>query len=190
MSSPPQQLEFAEKLPDRTVIRLRSVRPDDAPLLQDFAAHMSPADMRLRFFAAMRGLSHQLAARLSHIDADREMALLAFAEHAQEVIGVARFSADPDNRAAEFAVAVRSDWKGHGLGHLLMERLIELARQRGIDELVGQVLPENAVMLRLCREFGFTVATDPSDPKLRRVSKRLQQAAEKVALGPNSSSRP
>jgi acetyltransferase len=174
MSSQAKQLEPAEKLPDGTVIRLRPVRPGDEPLLQGFAAHMSPEDMRLRFLAAIRGMSHELAARLSHIDDDRGAALLAIAEGAEEVLGVARFSADPDNRAAEFAIAVRSDWKGHGLGHLLMARLTQLARQRGIDELVGEVLPENAAMLQLCREFGFTIGVSPSDPKLRRVNKALE----------------
>jgi acetyltransferase len=173
MSSEPEPLESAEKLPDGTVIGLRSVCSEDERLLQDFAAHMTPEDMRLRFLAPMRGLSKKLAARLSHIDHERDGALLAFAEGAEEVLGVARFSADSDSRAAEFAIAVRSDWKGHGLGHLLMARLVQLARQRGIDELVGQVLPENRAILQLCREFGFTVAIDPADPKLLRVSKTL-----------------
>ena len=168
--------EPAEKLPDGTVIRLRSVRPEDERLLQDLAAHMSPEDMRFRFLAAMRGLSHELAARLSHIDHDRDVVLLAFAEGDEEVLGVARFSADPDKRAAEFAIAVRTDWKGHGLGHLLMVRIIQQARLHGIDELVGEVLPENAAMLQLCREFGFTVGIDPDFAKLRRVSKALQNS--------------
>jgi acetyltransferase len=153
----------------------------------DLAAHMSPEDMRLRFLAAMRGLSHELAARLSHIDPDRDVALLAYAEGAEEVLGVARFSADPDNRAAEFAIAVRTDWKGHGLGHLLTARLTQLARQRGIDELVGEVLPENAAMLQLCREFGFTIGIGPGDPKLRRSSKALQNPdalCDSSAAGP------
>lgn len=109
MPSHATQLESAEKPPDGTVIRLRLIRPEDEKLLLDFAGHMSPEDMRLRLLAAMRGLSHELAARLSHIDRDRDMALLAFAEGAEEVLGVARFSADPDKRAAEFAIAVRSD---------------------------------------------------------------------------------
>ncbi len=177
MPSQPKPLESAEKLPDGTVIRLRLIRPADEPLLQAFAAHMSTEDLRLRFFVAMRGLSHELAARLSHIDDDREVALLAFAEGAEEVLGVARYSADPDNRTAEFAIAVRTDWKRHGLGHLLMARLIQRARQRGIDKLVGEVLPENAAMLRLCREFGFTIAFNPHSPKLLRVGKTLSGGA-------------
>jgi len=169
MSSQATQLESAEKLPDGTVIRLRSVRPEDERLLHDLAAHMSPEDMRLRFLAAMRGLSHELAARLSDIDHDRDVALLAFAAGAEEVLCVARFSADPDNRAAEFAIAVRTDWKGYGLGHLLMARL---ARQRGIDELVGEVLPQ-----RCCSCAGNSALPSgsvPGDPKLWLVSKALQ----------------
>jgi acetyltransferase len=135
MVTPPQpeQLESREKLPDGTEIRLRSIRPEDERLLPDFAARMSPEDMRLRFLTAMRGLSHELAARLSHLDHDRDLSLLAFAEGAEELLGVARFSADPDNGAAEFAIAVRTDWKGHGIGHLLMVRIIQQARQRCIN---------------------------------------------------------
>jgi acetyltransferase len=176
MVTPPQQeqLESREKLPDGTVIRLRSIRPEDERLLQDLAARMSPEDMRLRFLAAVQGLSHELAARLSHLDRDRDLALLAFAEGAEELLGVARFSAVPDNGAAEFAIAVRTDWKGHGLGHLLMVRIIKQARQRCINELVGEVLPENAAMLQLCREFGFAIGIGPGDPRLRWVSKALQ----------------
>jgi acetyltransferase len=169
----PEQLQSAAELPDGTIIRLRSVRPEDASLLQDFAAHMSPEDMRRRFFAAMRGLSHKLAARLSRIDHDHEAAVLALAASGEEVLGVARFSADPDKRAAEFAIAVRTDWKEHGLGHLLMTRLIQLAQQRGIEELVGNVLPINAAMLRLCREFRFSIAIDPADPTLLQVRKTV-----------------
>jgi acetyltransferase len=131
---------------------------------------MSAKDMRLRFFAA----SHELAARLSHIDYEREMALLAFADGAEELLGVARYSADRDNGVAEFAIAVRSDWRGHGLGHLLMTRFAEVARQRGVAELIGEVLPENTGMMRLCRRFGFAIAIDPGDPKLLRVSKTLR----------------
>jgi acetyltransferase len=169
-----KELESAERLPDGTVVRLRPIHPEDELLLQDFAAHMSAKDMRLRFLTAMRGLSHELAARLSHIDYEREMALLAFAEGVEELLGVARYSADRDNGAAEFAITVRSDWKGHGLGHLLMTRLTQAARQRGIAELIGEVLPENTAMLRLCRRCGFAIATDPGDPKLLRVSKTLR----------------
>jgi acetyltransferase len=182
MAPYPEELETSVMLQGGAVVRLRSVRPEDEPLLQNFAAHMDPEDLRLRFLAPMRGLSHQLAARLSHIDYEREMALIALADGAEEMLGVTRFSADPDKRVAEFAIAVRSDWKGQGLGHLLMTRIIEAARQRGIDELVGEMLPENTAMRKLSREFGFSIGIDPNDSKLLRVSKNLQDAGALTAV--------
>jgi acetyltransferase len=171
----PKELEATASLRDGAVVRLRPIRPEDEPLLQDLADHMSPEDLRLRFFTSMKGLSHQLAARLTQIDYDREMALIALAADADTALGVSRFAADPDNRRAEYAVEVRSNWKARGLGYLLMTRLIEVARRRGIGELVGEVLRENAAMLQMCRALGFTIAADPQDPTLVRVSKPLQQ---------------
>ena len=168
----PHWLESTEWLRDGTEVELRPLRPEDEPLLQDLAAHMTAEDLRLRFFAAVRGLSHAVAERLAHVDYDRAMALLA--EKDGVALGVARFHAEPDRRAAEYAIAVRSDWKGHGLGYLLMTRLIAVAREVGVGELVGEVLPENRRMLQMCRELGFAIAADPNDPSLIQVRKRLR----------------
>ncbi len=167
----PQELISVETLRDGTVIDLRPLRPEDEPLLLELAAHMSPEDLRLRFFTPMRGLTHAVAARLSQLDYDRELALIAL--EGQMPLGVVRYFADPDRQSAEYAVAVRSDRKGSGLGYLLMNRLIAVARQRGIGELVGDVLRENEPMLRMCRELGFTIATQPADPSVMVVRKRL-----------------
>jgi len=132
---------------------------------------MNHLDLRLRFFTPVRGLTHAVAARLSQLDYDRELALLAEADG--KALGVAHFFADPDNQRAEYAIAVRSDWKGRGVGYLLMTRLIDIARSRGIGELVGEVLPENTPMLQMCRELGFTIAPDPTDPSVMQVKKQL-----------------
>ena len=167
----PQHLATAERLRDGTLLRIRPVRPEDEPLLHELAAHMTPEDLRLRFFTTMRGLSHPVAARLSQLDYDRELALLA--ELDGMALGVARFAADPDRLRAEYAIAVRSDWKGRGLGYLLMTRLIGIARQQGIGELFGEVLRENDPMLQMCRELGFVAAPDPNEPSIVLVSKRL-----------------
>jgi len=167
----PQHLETAERLRDGTALRIRPLRPEDEPMLHDLAAHMSHEDLRLRFFTPVRGLTRAVAARLSQLDYDRELAILA--EHDGAALGVAHFFADPDNLRAEYAVAVRSDWKGHGVGYLLMSRLIDIARERGIGELVGEVLRENEPMLQMCRELDFAIAPEPRDPAVRLVRKRL-----------------
>ena len=92
---------------------------------------------------------------------------------AEEVLGVARFPLTPTTALSEFAIALLSDWKGHGLGHRLTTCLIQLARQRGIDTLVGKALPESVAGLQLCRKFDFAIGIYPSDPKLLRVSKTV-----------------
>ena len=83
------------------------------------------------------------------------------------------FFADPDRRLAEYAIAVRTDWKGRGIGYLLMNRLIEIARQSGVGELIGEVLRENGPMLEMCRGLGFAVAPDPNEVGVLRVRKPL-----------------
>jgi acetyltransferase len=165
----PQDLATRERLCDGTAVGLRPLRPEDEPLLHDLAAHMSAEDLRLRFFTPVRGLTHAVAARLSQLDYDRELALVA--ECNGTALGVVHFFADPDNRRAEYAIAVRSDWQGRGIGYLLMSRIIDIARRRGIGELVGEVLRENQPMLQMCRELGFTIAPDPNDPALMAVAR-------------------
>src|SRR5712671_1193993 len=164
---------------DGTPIALRPLLPEDEPALQDLFAHMSREDVRLRFFTPMRELKHALAARLSHLDYSREMALVA--QHDGMTLGVARYSADPDQRSAEFAVAVRSDWHGRGVGQLLMARLIEVAQQSGISELVGLVLHENKPMLKMCRKLGFSIAPEPNDATVQ-VSHDAEGSVQRVEI--------
>jgi acetyltransferase len=167
----PKELETAETLRDGTLLALRPLRPEDEPLLHNLAAHMSHDDLRLRFFTPIQGLTHAVAARLSQLDYDRELALLA--ERDGMALGVVHFFADPDKLRAEYAIAVRSDWKGRGVGFLLMTRLIGIARQRSIGELVGEVMRENKPMLQMCRELGFSIVSQPADPTVMLVRKIL-----------------
>ncbi len=167
----PREYETDIALPRGERLHLRAIRPEDAPALQHLVDHMDPEDVRTRFFMTMRGLPAAMAARLSQIDYDREMALVA--ECDAGIVGVARFTADPDRRRAEYAIAVRTDWKGHGLGYELLGRIIAVARSRGIGELYGDVLQENGAMLKMNREHGFTLTPHPDDPALVRVVKPL-----------------
>jgi len=162
-----------ERLRDGTTLRIRPLRAEDKPILHDIAAHMSLEDLRLRFFTPVKGLSDAVAARLSWLDHDRELALLA--ERHGIALAVAHFFADPDKSRAEFAIAVRSDWKRRGVGYLLMTRLIDIARQGGIGEFVAEVLRENEPMLQMCRKLGFAVVPEPADLAVMLVRKRLAE---------------
>ncbi len=165
---------------DRRLI-LRPVRPEDEPAFIDAFSKLDPSDVRLRFFAPLKTLTHELAARLTQIDYDREMALV-LAEPGPAgraaILGVARMHADPDIQNAEFAVVVRSDAQGRGFGFLLMSRLIAYARKRGLRLLFGIVLRDNQTMLSLCRELGFTISPAADDPTLFRVSLDLDRPAQ------------
>lgn len=152
---------------------LRPIRPEDAPLTDDLLAHTDPEDVRLRFLSPLRKLPRQLAARLTQIDYDREMAFVIFTDETRkEFAAVGRLSEDPDRERAEFAIIVRSDLHGHGLGYALMKKLIAYGRARGVGEIFGHVLRENRSMLNLCDDLGFTRHPIEGDPSL--VETRLK----------------
>lgn len=159
---------------------LRPIRPEDEPGHQDFVRHLTPEDIRYRFFGVVREFSHTEMARFTQIDYDREMAFIARArfdggdipetrpgrlpdETGAETLGVVRVVFDPDGVDAEFAVVVRSDLKGRGLGIRLMNKVIAYCRSRGIHRIVGQVLRDNRPMRKLMVTLGFTVRESLED---------------------------
>ncbi len=152
----PRELERLVTLRDGTPVRLRPIRPEDAPALQEMIAKSDLEDLRMRFFMPMKQLPPALAARLTQIDYDREMAFVAFPDGREDGMwGVGRLAADPDRARAEFALLVRSDVKDRGLGLRLLQTLIEHAQRMGVRELWGEVLAENHRMLALADHFGF-----------------------------------
>ncbi|MBX3499972.1 MAG: bifunctional acetate--CoA ligase family protein/GNAT family N-acetyltransferase [Alphaproteobacteria bacterium] len=164
----PRGLERRETLRGERAFLLRPIRPEDEGALQTFGRRLDREDIRMRFFAPLAHLTHELAARLTQIDYDRQMAFVALGGEG-EIWGVVRLSADPDNVGAEFAIIVRSDLKGSGLGRLLMARIIGYARQRGLARLEGLVLRENDAMLDFSRRLGFVIAGVADDPTVVRV---------------------
>jgi acetyltransferase len=172
----PKELEETLSLPDGRRLLLRPIRPEDEPALQALFSRLSLDEIRLRFLHAMKILSHDLAARLTQIDYDREMALVLCDPTAlkePELYGVVRLAAVPDNERAEFAILLRRDMTGMGLGPMLMRRIIDYARNRGIGELFGDVLAENRAMLKLCDAFGFKKRRDREEPDVVIVSLAL-----------------
>ncbi|WP_304165069.1 bifunctional acetate--CoA ligase family protein/GNAT family N-acetyltransferase [Phenylobacterium aquaticum] len=149
------------------VLTLRPIRPLDAPRLIEMIDRSSAEDVRLRFRTGVQHLPDSWAARLSQIDYDRELALVA--ETAKgEVVGVGRLAGDPEGATAEFALMVRTDHHGHGLGHALMTQLIEQARAKGLKSLWGDVARDNPRMLQLADALGFSrhTAEDPARVKV------------------------
>jgi acetyltransferase len=173
----PRDLERIESVRGFESAVLRPIRPEDAAALEDLLAKSMPEDTRLRFFAPLRKLAPRQLARMTQIDYDREMALVLMARSgpsASELIGVVHLIGDPDNERAEFAILVRSDLHRRGIGRLLMTRLIEYARARGLSELFGHVLRENAPMLGLCNDLGLHVSASPGKFDTVQVALRLR----------------
>ncbi|HWA31796.1 MAG TPA: GNAT family N-acetyltransferase [Rhizomicrobium sp.] len=153
----PNELESDIDVPGAGCFHMRPVRPEDAAAFTQFASRLSNEDMRMRFFSPLRVLPASLLARLTQIDYDREMALVLF-DASGAAAAVGRLAADPNGLRAEFALVVRTDLKGRGIGSVLLQKLIAYARQRGIAEIWGNVLMDNTTMLALCRDLRFDIS--------------------------------
>jgi len=162
--------------------RIRPIQPEDEPALVEAFRRLTPEDVRMRFFAPIRMLSHEMAARLTQIDYDREMALVLAEEHKGKAapdrsqtgfVGIVRLAADPDFEHAEFAIIVLTHAQGRGIGRLLMEQILAYAKRRGIRRVHGDVLAENHRMLKLARDLGFEIRALSEAPSIIRVTKTL-----------------
>ena len=133
---------------------IRAVRPQDGPALAELVKASSAEDVRLRFRSGFRTLPPGWAERLSQIDYDREMALVA-QDAAGSILGVSRIAGDPQGETAEFALMVRTDRQHLGLGRLMLGEILDYAANRGLRQVWGDVARENAPMLATAKSFGF-----------------------------------
>jgi acetyltransferase len=151
---------------------IRPIKPADVALYPDFLARISPDDIRLRFLAPRKSFSANMLKRLTQLDYDRDIAFVAL-DKDRALAAVGRLSSDPDRAVAEYALIVRTDLQGHGLGWMLLKHIVDYARSERIGRIEGFVLSENDRMLNMCREFGFAVSHHPQQPGLRLVSLTL-----------------
>ena len=175
----PAELEEWFTMTDGRQVLLRPIRPEDEPNHHVLVSKLTPEDIRFRFFGLVHELPHSEMARLTQIDYDREMAFigeLSLPDGGKETLGVVRTVTDPDNEAAEFAVVVRSDLKGSGLGKRLLVKMIEYCRSRGTNVIVGQVLKDNRRMLKFVEHLGF-VQTKTIDGDIVEVEYDLKKPA-------------
>ena len=161
----PYPAELTHKIEDRNgrPYLMRPIKPEDATGIQEAIASSDPEDVRMRFFSGLRQLPDILAKRLTQIDYDREMAFTVTeeVEGQERGVGVVRLALDPDRTRGEYAVMVRSDRIGTGLGYRLMQEIIAYARRIGVKQIFGDVLAENARMLSMSEELGFRRTGSP-----------------------------
>ncbi len=167
----PASLQVNIQLSDGSDVTIRPIRPEDTVIVQNFVRGLSEETRYFRFMRSLHELTPEMLVRFTQIDYDQEMALIAVTEHdsEEEELGVARYITNVDRRSCEFALVVSDRWQRRGIGHRLMHMLMEVARNRGLEEIRGEVLSNNHKMLELMKSLGFRVAADPDDPGIKRV---------------------
>ncbi|WP_306478258.1 GNAT family N-acetyltransferase [Methyloversatilis sp.] len=164
----PARLEHVVNLPNGARAIIRPIRPEDSDREADFVRALSPETRYLRFMSTIKELPGPLLARLTQIDYDREMALVAITGDGdrEEQIGVCRYVVNPDGESCEFAIVVADAWQRQGLARTMMNLLIEAARERGLKVMEGVFLANNERMLRFVQSLGFHINRDPEDSSL------------------------
>ena len=170
----PKQLERICDLPDGRSLLIRPILPEDEPELKELIRRMPLEDVRMRFFQPLRELPHEMAARLTQLDYEREMAFVVTEPNSLpgkgKIWGAVRCNADPNLEKAEYAILIDRAMTGLGMGPMLMRYIIDHAKRLGIKELYGEVLRENESMLRLNRALNFQIHSSPDDPGIVHVS--------------------
>lgn len=175
MAEYPRQLERRRTLADGRSVLIRPIRADDEPRAREFFEQLSGESRQQRFMKFVHAVSDQLVHFFTHIDYDRHMAFVCEAEVAgkRELVGEARYVANPDGRSCEFAVVIADAWHKSGVAGLLMEALMRAAQEHGLASMEGMVLRENREMLRFVKALGFEATPDALEPTMARVEKKF-----------------
>jgi len=180
MAAPRYPFELVEtfRLKGGRLVLIRPIHPQDETLVQSFVRELSPRSRRFRFHSALRELDPRMLHAATHVDYRRHLALIAewFDGDRETEIGAARYFVRNDGRSAEFAVAIADAWQRQGLARHLLERLVAIASQRGLQRLEGDVLEDNHAMVSLAIALGFDVRENSSEPGLLVVGRDLVQA--------------
>lgn len=160
----PSRYETRVTSADGTNLFIRPIRPEDASLFRGLFKTLSPRSVYFRFFSSVKELTPDMLDQYTQIDYDRQIAMVAIRNDgtdAEEMLGVARIIREADPRKAEFAVLISDPWHGKGIGAALLSRCLDIAKEQGIQEVWGIVLPENTHMLKLGKKLNFQIKRDP-----------------------------
>ncbi len=161
----PKEYERTFEMRDGKAVLLRPIRPEDELMLVELFKTFSAETMRFRFFGPVKEASHEMLIRYTHIDYDREIAIVAelTEEGRKKIIGAAGLIADPYNETAEYAIVVGDPWEKQGLGTLMTRYLLKIARDRGVKKVYAHVLEDNEIMLHVFKKFGFTLRREEDE---------------------------
>ena len=160
------------RLSDMDVL-LRPIRPEDEPLEHEMLASLSEKTLKERFFQTIRQITHEMHVRFCNIDYEREIAIVAEIKEGEKrrIIGIGRLIIEPDLKKGEFAVVVHDHFQGRGLGYKLVDMVIGIGHEKGLEEIYGFVLSENSRMINMATKLGCTV--EPQEEGVTKVSLTL-----------------
>jgi acetyltransferase len=175
MARYPRELERTVQLSDGAKVLIRPIRPEDRALEQAFVEGLSPSSRYFRFLDTLASLSPKMLTHFTEVDYDRHMALIAVHDHDRvpTQIGVTRYVATESGDSCEFAIVVADQWQHRGVGGILLRTLIDVARQKGLKTMFGDVLASNQTMFTFVARMGFRTEPVSDDPRLRRVTLAL-----------------
>ena len=159
-------------------VTIRPLQPGDAEIERRFVTGLSEETRYNRLLGGSMKITDAYIRRLIEVDGVHEVALAAITmlEGSEIIIGVGRYVIEADGGSCEFALVVADAWQGRGIGRRMLEKLIAIARARGIAFITGDVLSTNIAMLTLARHMGFALARHPDDATVTRVRRALQTA--------------
>lgn len=176
----PAEWEHEIELKDGRAVLVRPIRPEDEELYPPFFDQVTDEDLRLRFFSAARSMNHAFIAKLTQLDYARSMAFIAIEKESGNMLGAVRLHGDPNHDDGEYAVMVRSDLKGQGLGWKLMKLILQFAEKDGFNTVTGEVLRGNRTMRSMCEALGFEAHPDPDDEDLVRMVFQVPNISKKI----------
>ncbi len=148
------------KLKSGAIATLRPILPEDEPLEAAMFKHFSQDTQRFRFFSLLKEVTHEMLVRYTQIDYDREMAIIAEIQEGgrRKMIGVARIIANSTNENAEFAIVVADPWQRQGLGSKLMDTILHIAKEKGINTIYAYFLEDNMSIREMFKQRGFKIS--------------------------------
>lgn len=161
-------------LRDGSEVLLRPIKPEDEPLEHEMFTSLSEASLRERFYQSIKTITHEMHVRFCNIDYDREMSIVAEIREngKRRIIGIGSYMIEPDGRSCEFSVLVHDDYQGHGLASKLVDIVIGIADEKGLEEFFGYIEPKNRKMVNLTAKLGMIPEKTPYD--LVKMSLKLK----------------
>jgi acetyltransferase len=155
----PKKYETVWRMRDGRTVLLRPIKPEDEPMWLEMFKNFSEESVRYRFFNIIKDTPHEVRVRYCNIDYDREIGIVAELEEEgrRKILGVVRLIIEPDGKKGEIAFIVADPWQGLGLGTKIIDYMIEICKDKGLEMVYALMLPDNYRAIRLLKKMGFTI---------------------------------